>query len=289
MSDLCRLLGYSKQAYYKYQLRSQKQVVNNQLALRQVQAIRQRMPRLGTRKLYHLLSAGFKQMSLGVGRDKLFAILRQAGLLVYKQRNYKQTTMSKHWLRKYPNLIKDIELQHPEQVWVSDITYIATKQGHQYLHLITDACSKQIMGYELCNNLNASASIKALRRALMKRRYPSQELIHHSDRGLQYCSAAYTSILKQKGIKISMTEQSDPYENAIAERVNGILKHEFGLNEVFDDIKQLHKQTQQAISIYNNERPHLSINLKTPIQMHSNPEGKPKSWKKEWQPMAAIL
>lgn len=286
---LCRLLGYSKQAYYQYHQRSERQGQNEQLALRQVLSVRQRMPRLGTRKLYHLLANDFKAMRLGIGRDKLFALLRHEGLLVHKQRKYVKTTMSRHWMRKHPNLVKGVELIRPEQVWVADITYIATKAGHQYLHLITDAYSKQIMGYELCNNLNASSSIKALKMALMRRLYPQQALIHHSDRGLQYCSAAYTNILKNNNISISMTEQSDPYENAIAERVNGILKDEFGLNEVFTDSKQLHIQTSQAISIYNNERPHLSINLKTPANMHKSPIGIPKSWKKTKAAIAAFV
>ncbi len=277
------MLGYSKQAYYQYHQRNERQGQNKQLALRQVLSVRQRMPRLGTRKLYHLLADDFKAMRLGIGRDKLFTLLRHEGLLIHKQRKYVKTTMSRHWMRKHPNLVKAKALTHPEQVWVADITYIATKEGHQYLHLITDAYSKQIMGYELCNNLNAGSSIKALRMALAKRQYAQNPLIHHSDRGLQYCSAAYTNILIANNISISMTEQSDPYENAIAERVNGILKDEFGLNEVFDDSKQLYKQAAQAINIYNNERPHLSIRLNTPAMMHKYPVGKLKSWKKERQ------
>lgn len=161
-----------------------------------------------------------------------------------------------------------MDIIRPEQAWVSDITYIDTAKDFQYLHLVTDAYSKQIMGYHLSAGMSATDTAKALKMAIKNRRYPDMPLTHHSDRGLQYCSKLYTGLLNQYGINISMTEQSDPYENAVAERVNGILKDEFGLDGRFDDIEQLHKQVEQAVYLYNNQRPHLSNQMLTPKQMH---------------------
>ncbi len=243
-----------------------------------VLVLRRQMPRLGTRKLYHLLKA---EGIIHIGRDKLFSVLRQEGLLVNRKRKYTITTNSKHWLRKYPNLIKGICLERPEQLWVADITYIDTLDGNAYLHLVTDAYSKQIMGYELCNNMEATSTLKALKMALDKREYKASELIHHSDRGLQYCSNLYTDCLKENNVAISMTENGDPYENAIAERVNGILKDEFGLSDKLEDVIQAKELTGQSIRIYNNLRPHLSCSMLTPNQMHKQDKIKLISFKKK--------
>lgn len=275
----CELFGYSKQAYYKAQTQHYSIVNKRQQAKALVLGLRCQMPRLGTRKLYHLLKS-----ELDIGRDKLFELLRAEGLLVSKRRRYTVTTNSKHWMRKYPNLIKEMELIRPEQVWVADITYIDTNQdGHGYLHLITDAYSKQIMGYELCGNMEASSTLKALQMAIANRKYSAQALIHHSDRGLQYCSKLYTDYLKDNHITISMTENGDPYENTIAERVNGILKDEFGLSQQLNNISEAVQQTAQSISIYNNSRPHLSCHMLTPIQMHQQKNIKLKSYSKKAQ------
>jgi putative transposase len=177
-----------------------------------------------------------------------------------------------------------MELVRPEQVWVADITYIDTNEdGHGYLHLITDAYSKQIMGYELCGNMEAASTLKALQMAITNRKYNGEVLIHHSDRGLQYCSKLYTDCLKENRITISMTENGDPYENAIAERVNGILKDEFGLSEQLNNINEARHQTAQSIDIYNNSRPHLSCHMLTPAQMHQQKEIKLKSYNKKAQ------
>jgi putative transposase len=275
----CELFGYSKQAYYKAQTQHYSVVNKQQQAKALVLGVRWQMPRLGTRKLHHLLKG-----ELAIGRDKLFQLLRIEGLLVGKRRRYTVTTNSKHWLRKYPNLIKDIELVRPEQVWVADITYIDTNEdGHGYLHLITDAYSKQIMGYELCGNMEAASTLKALQMAIANRKYNDQALVHHSDRGLQYCSKLYTDYLKDNHITISMTENGDPYENAIAERVNGILKDEFGLSEQLNNINEAMHQAAQSIRIYNNSRPHLSCHMLTPVQMHQQKEIKLKSYNKKAQ------
>jgi putative transposase len=275
----CELFGYSKQAYYKAQTQHSSVLNKQQRAKDLVLNVRRQMPRLGTRKLHYLV-----KNEIGIGRDKLFDLLRFEGLLICKRRRYTVTTNSKHWMRKYPNLIKDIELVRPEQVWVADITYIDTNEdGHGYLHLITDAYSKQIMGYELCRNMEAASTLKALQMAISNRKYNGQPLIHHSDRGLQYCSKLYTDYLKANQITISMTENGDPYENAIAERVNGILKDEFGLSEQLNNINEAMQQTAQSISIYNNSRPHLSCDMLTPVQMHQQKEIKLKSYNKKAQ------
>jgi len=243
-------------------------------------ALRRSMPRLGTRKLHYLL----KQQDIAIGRDRLFDLLRKEGLLVATRKKHVRTTDSTHWMRKYPNLVKDIDLTRPEQLWVSDITYLDTKaEGNLYLHLITDAYSKQIMGYELCDNMTAISTHKALVMALGKRQYEQAPLIHHSDRGLQYCSALYTGCLKTNNIAISMTENGDPYENAVAERVNGILKDEFGLGDQLNDIREAKKQVAQSVYTYNHQRPHLSCNMLTPIQMHRQQTLRIKTYKQKVQ------
>lgn len=274
----CGLFGFTKQAYYKHQ--AQKKVSDSESlnAKESVLALRRQMPRLGTRKLHYLLNSNG---GINIGRDRLFSILREEGLLVSRKRKYTVTTNSKHWLRKYPNLIKDLYPERPEQLWVADITYIDTLEGNAYLHLVTDAYSKQIMGYELCNNMEASSTLKALQMALDKRKYQASELIHHSDRGLQYCSKLYTDCLKEKGIYISMTENGDPYENAIAERINGILKDEFGLYDKFENIIGAKELVRQSIEIYNQLRPHLSCSMLTPNQMHQQDKIKLTSFKKK--------
>lgn len=241
-------------------------------------SIRRQMPRIGTRKLYHLLKNQFKEEGIGIGRDKLFSILRQEQLLIIKKKRYTKTTDSKHWMHKYPDLIKGIRLVRPEQLWVADITYVTIKSGFVYLHLVTDAYSKKIMGYCVSNNLSATGTIEALRMALSGRMY-NDKLIHHSDRGLQYCSSGYVNLLTKNEVCISMTQDGSPYDNAVAERVNGILKDEFGLDGVLADINEVQKQTRQAITCYNKERPHLSCKMLTPQQMHDQRKVKIKTWK----------
>ena len=205
--------------------------------------IRCTMPRIGTRKLYFLIKQDLNVLNINMGRDVLFNFLRAEHLLIKPKRSYVKTTNSKHWMKKHPNLIKDIELKRPEQLWVSDITYIKTDKGHEYLSLITDAYSKKIMGYELLENLSTAGPLKALELALKNRKY-KHELIHHSDRGLQYCSSEYIKKLRENNIQISMTENGDPYENAIAERINGILKYEFLIIDGFKD----HIQAMKVIA-----------------------------------------
>lgn len=275
------MFGYSKQAYYKQHTQQTTDSIKQKVAQKLILEIRKLMPRIGTRKLHHMLKEDFEREQITLGRDRLFAMLKAEGLLIHKVKRYTITTNSKHWLHKYPNMTKDLLPTRPEQLWVADITYIDTQQGFRYLHLITDAYSKQIVGYEFCDNMEATSTLKALIMALSKRQYPEKELIHHSDRGLQYCSKLYTQTLQKHNIQISMTENGDPYENPVAERVNGILKDEFGLGERFEDDKQCQKQINQSIITYNNLRPHLSCQMMTPEHMHKQQEIKIKTWKKK--------
>lgn len=238
------------------------------------------MPRLGTRKLYYLLKDELIARNIKIGRDVLFSFLRAEQLLIKPKRSYTKTTDSKHWMKKYPNLILDMEITRPEQVWVSDITYIKTTSGNSYLSLVTDAYSKKIMGYELLENLSAAGPVKALNMALKNRTY-KHALIHHSDRGLQYCSAEYVQRLKDNHINISMTQNGDPYENAIAERVNGILKYEFLWIDGFKDHLQAIQVIKQSIGIYNQDRPHLSCQMMTPEATHDQQKIKRKLWNKK--------
>jgi transposase InsO family protein len=247
------------------------------------------MPRIGTRKLHFMLKEQFKESQIKVGRDKLFKLLGKEGLLIIKRKKYTVTTNSKHWMFKYPNLTKDLCLHRPEQLWVADITYLETIDGNSYLHLTTDAYSKQIMGYELCNDMEAGSTIKALQMAIRNRRYLQEPLIHHSDRGLQYCSKLYVNHLLKNNIQISMTENGDPYENAVAERINGILKDEFGLGEKMNDLQEAVHQTKQSIEIYNHLRPHLSCQYYTPIQMHQQQTITIKTWKKKTSKVVSTL
>jgi putative transposase len=282
---LCALFGLSKQAYYKKIGSDKQRDTTFERAKRSVLELRRQMPRLGTRKLHYLL----QENKIKVGRDRLFDWLRDQGLLIYKKRRYTITTNSKHWMKKYPNVVKGLSITRPEQVWVSDITYLDTEEGNRYLHLVTDAYSKQIMGYQMCDNMEASSTLKALKMALKNRKYKEQPLIHHSDRGLQYCSKIYTQCLIENNITISMTENGDPYENAVAERVNGILKDEFGLSEQLDSHKQALLQVAQSVFTYNHLRPHLSCSMLTPKQMHSQNSKKLKTYSKKAQTTLVVV
>jgi transposase InsO family protein len=208
-------------------------------------------------------------------------LMKEHLLLVPKRKVYYKTTRSRKRFREYPNLIKELDITKPEQVWVSDVTYIKVAHRHYYLHLITDAYSKKIVGFKLSDNISAESSLNALKMAFSRRLYSDTPLIHHSDRGSNYYSDLYLGYLKENQIGISMTEQSDPYENAIAERVNGILKHEFGIGEGFTDYKMAKKEIKNAIFLYNTRRPHLSCEMNTPEKAHINGRYELKSWKKK--------
>jgi len=215
----------------------------------------------------HLLAADLLQMDIKMGRDKFFDLLRKQGLLVRRPRKYASTTQSRHYFRVYKNLIWGWKPSATEQLWVSDITYLRTSGGFVYLFLITDAYSRKVVGWHLSRSLAIEGAVKALRMAL-KQCSSTQGLIHHSDRGIQYCCKAYLRILKKHAIKISMTEGGDCYQNALAERVNGILKQEYCLDNTFADHTSAKKATLSAIRLYNKHRPHLSLNMQTPCRIH---------------------
>jgi putative transposase len=236
------------------------------------------MTRIGTRKLHHLIKPALDREGIKCGRDKLGAILKQEGMLIKKKKNYMRTTNSYHRYYKHPNLIKDIVINRAEQVWVSDITYIRTNEGFLYLSLVTDAYSKQIVGSQLSDNLKAINCINALKTAIKNRKYPDRSLIHHSDRGLQYCCPDYIDTLERNHINISMTTKHDPYENAVAERINGTLKYEFDLGDQLPDLKQAQREINKSVWIYNNLRPHESCNYLTPLQTHLQESIEVKKW-----------
>jgi len=237
------------------------------------------MPRIGTRKLYYLLNQELK--TLKIGRDKFFKILKANHLLIIPKRSYHITTDSHHRFKKHKNLIENLEIKRPEQVWVSDITYIGKRSNPCYLSLVTDAYSKQIMGYNVATNLNAESSLKALQMALKVRKDKCLTLIHHSDRGIQYCSDEYQKVIrKAKNLLCSMTESYDPYQNAVAERINGILKQEFMIDRYNDqELNVIKLVVKESIQIYNLLRPHCSNYRLTPMQMHQQKEIEMKTYK----------
>lgn len=231
-----------------------------------VMNLRRFMPRLGTRKLYHLIKPELSERGIKLGRDGLFDYLREADLLVKPTRSYTKTTFSKHWMRKHPNLLPQVNLERPETVFVSDITYLESDEGVHYLSLVTDAYTRKIMGYEVSREMKASDVAKALKMAV-RSRHTINPLIHHSDRGVQYCSSEYQKVLAENDITPSMTDGYDCYQNALAERINGILKQEFLFYRCksFAELKVL---VEQSVSIYNRLRPHLSLGMKTPEDVH---------------------
>ena len=245
--------------------------------------IRQKHPRIGTRKLYELLKPSFEELSVKIGRDRLFTLLSENSMLIRKRKRSVRTTYSNHIFRKYPNLIKDFEPNVPDQLWVSDITYIKTRSGFVYLYLITDAYSRKIVAHTVSDNLEAINTIKCLQQALKPLSKPMLGLIHHSDRGIQYCTHEYTQLLKKYDIKISMTENGDPKENAIAERVNGILKEEYLNHHTFNNLWDTRLIVAETVELYNTLRPHLSCDMLTPVQAH-NQQGKLKRlWKSNYK------
>lgn len=238
---------------------------------------------MGTRKLYELLESFMLEHCIKMGRDALFDLLAANGMLIRKRKRRIQTTYSSHWLRKYPNLIKEFIPNNINQLWVSDITYWKINTStHLYISLITDAYSRKIVGYNVAETMEAVQSIQALQMALASLGGDAAplQLIHHSDRGIQYCSNKYVKLLQDKGLKISMTENGDPLENAIAERVNGIIKEEYLDHYQINSTEQAKLKLAIAIKLYNNERPHMSIGNLTPNRLHNNPKQvKIRLWK----------
>ena len=233
-----------------------------------VRQVRVLMPRAGTRKLCRHIKRGLMDNHIKMGRDALFDLLRTYGLLVRKTKRYHITTDSNHGFYKSPNLIKDLEITHSEQVLASDITYIKTDAGHAYLALVTDAYSKKLMGWALDDNMRATLVVQALDMAVKNLKFNHGSIIHHSDRGIQYCCPEFTDLAKENNFVLSTTQQYDPYENAVAERINGILKYEFGLKNTIKNVKIARQVTEQAVNIYNEYRLHWSLGLETPEFIH---------------------
>ncbi len=279
MEKLCRLFGHSRQAYYQHQKSDHQQSLNEEIILEMVRDKRKLMSRIGVRKLLEMITPGLHRQGLDIGRDAFFDLLRDHGMLIRKRRRKVITTYSRHWLKKYPNLIKDLVIDRPNQVWVSDITYIETDQDFMYLFLITDAYSRKILGYYLSDDLKTTGAIKALEMAFTNSLYPLEGLIHHSDRGIQYCSSDYVELLKEKHVQISMTNKGDPLENAIAERVNGILKDEWIHHTHYKTKADAREHINEIIPIYNNIRPHASCDMLTPEKSYLTSGPLKKRWK----------
>jgi len=244
-----------------------------------VRGIRAQQPRMGTRKLYELLGDVMRENGIRMGRDKFFALLGTHGLLVKPRRKRVRTTDSGHAFHTHPNLIRGYEPSGPEQIWSSDMTYVWTDEGFVYVSLVTDQYSKKIMGYHVHETLKTEGSLRALRMALKHRSNRSTKLIHHSDRGIQYCSDAYVGLLKRNGIHISMSAPGNPYENAVAERVNGTLKTEFYLDSCFRTIDQVRHALGEAVRLYNTRRPHASCDYLTPEEAHRRSGPLKKRWR----------
>ena len=262
----CKLLGISRQAVYQREKRIEQRSTELAPVKDLVLELRRFMPRLGGRKLYFLLKPKLDEQGIKLGRDGFFNYLRDHRLLVQPVKRYTKTTHSKHWMKKHPNLMESQKINRAEQAFVSDITYVETDEGVHYLSLVTDAYSRKIMGHEVSNDMRAESVVKALRRAARQRK-TRRSLLHHSDRGLQYCSAIYQKELKRHGITPSMTDGYDCYQNALAERVNGILKQEFLLYKC-RTLKELKSLVQESVDIYNRLRPHLGLDMKTPDEVH---------------------
>ena len=263
-------MGLSRQAYYQGQRRHAQRECRAEVVVQMVRDRRLRQPRLGTRKLHHLLREPLARAGIGLGRDALFDVLRNAGMLVAQRRAYHKTTDSHHRFRRHPNLLKAGEHQVRatacEQVWVADITYLPTNDKFVYLSLVTDAYSRKIVGWHVHDSLQTEPVAQALKMAL-RTRQSQQRLVHHSDRGIQYCSSYYQGIHQRHGLACSMTDGYDCYQNALAERVNGILKGELLLQRPAD-LEQARRMVHESVQICNAERPHLALKMQTPDEVH---------------------
>ena len=275
------MFGLNRQVYYRSTKRSKASRKKAEQVIELVENIRIKMPKLGGRKLYFLLSEPLKELK--IGRDKFFNILRANHLLIIPKRSYHVTTNSHHRFRKHKNLVSDYQVTKPNQVWVADITYIGNRKNPSYLSLITDAYSKKIVGHHVAENLTTEGSLLALKKAVNHTNLKEKSIIHHSDRGLQYCSDEYQKILEKNNISCSMTQNSDPYETAVAERINGILKQEFDIDKFDVETKIKRKIVDESIKIYNELRPHFSNHYLTPNQMHKQEKLKIKTYKNKNQ------
>jgi putative transposase len=262
LAEIVNAYGYSRQSYYQRLQRDGQRRGEESVILEAVQRARAQLPQTGARKLQHHL----KREGIEVGRDRLLRVLKAHGMLIAPKKSYRKTTDSTHGFKVYGNLVKDKTLTGPQQVIVSDITYIHTLEGFCYLSLLMDLYSRKVVGYHLSRSLSVEGSLQALRMAV---RGLPKGVIHHSDRGVQYCCKAYTKLLKKRRMQISMTEKDHVYENANAERLNGILKHELMLGGTLPSVAVAKKLVKSSIDLYNNQRLHTALNYRTPSEAHA--------------------
>lgn len=281
LKECCVSFGVSRQAHNKALKKTRNLEEFEKEVIEKVKEERIEQSKVGTRKLKKHLEVNH---NIFIGRDTLFSLLRENRLLVKKRRFGMRTTDSRHGFKRHGNKIKDIIITNPEQVYVSDITYIRVNQIFMYLFLVTDIHSKQIMGYYLGRDMHRNNALKALSQAIKNRVYRNSEIIHHSDCGSQYCSKDYIDLLGKNGFTVSMTEENHCYENSIAERVNGILKSELGLDDIINSEKEAKTKVNKAIKIYNTKRLHLSCEMLTPKQAHMKGGPLKKMWsKRDWK------
>ena len=264
------MFGLTKQGYHQRIQRNNIRCERNKAVLEMVTEIRKKHPRAGTRKLLIYVRSELEREHIKIGRDTLNRLLRENNLLVRKTQRYHITTDSKHFYYKSPNLLKNAKITHSEQFLVTDITYLKTDEGHAYLALATDPYSKKIMGYAVDDHMKVELVKTALKMAFKNRMYAHHQVIHHSDRGIQYCCPDYSKLAEKLNFTLSTTQQYDPYQNAVAERINETLKYEYGLNRKIGNLKILKKLVKQIVHTYNNERIHWSLGLKTPEEIHRN-------------------
>jgi putative transposase len=277
--ELCRSLGVSRQAHHKSSARTARVVMGREALVPLIKKTRKTQPKVGGRKLYKMLSVTIKNLDVPMGRDQFFDFLQEEGLLLRRRKRRIRTTMSKHRMPVYPDLLKRALIERPGQAMASDITYWAVPEGFYYVFLITDVCSHKIIGHYLAQSMDGAHALKALRMALGSSRHALQGQIHHSDRGSQYCYAKYVNYLRSQGMRISMTETSDPRDNAIAERVNGILKNELMAHLVPENFTQAKAMLDEAVRIYNEERLHMSIDFEVPTKAHELDHRLPQRWR----------
>ena len=275
-------MGHSSQAYHKHNKKALINQVNEKFILEQIDAIRKHQPRCGGRKLFIMLQPFFKEHNISMGRDKFFDVLKRNKLLVRRTKRSVHTTDSKHHFYRYPNLVKGFTPLKAHELWVADITYIPLKERFAYLFLITDAYSRKIVGFYVSDDMKVNSAVVALKKALAQKP-PETIVIHHSDRGIQYCSTEYVNLLQQQHAMISMTNNGDPLENAIAERINGILKTEL-ISSYYNDIDAASVHISRCITIYNYRRRHSSLNWQIPADVHMQKGPQIRRWKNYYQP-----
>jgi transposase InsO family protein len=264
MESLCSWYGISRQAHYRQRERDKVQQKQAEMVLEKVQEKRQKHPRMGGRKLLHELREWLQKAGLKIGRDRFFNLLRKAGLLVRSRRRVRRTTWPGDW--RCGNLLPETVIERPNQVWVSDITYIETEVGFGYLSLVTDAFSRFIVGYDFSTTLTVEGAQTALTKAITRTGGETAGVIHHSDHGIQYTCKAYREELMDHDMRCSMGQVGNCYDNALAERVNGILKQEYALGECFTNLPQAARAVDEAVWLYNYERPHLSLDYRKPYE-----------------------